>query len=217
MDTATGQEIVTALTEDQASRVTGISVGQLRAWDRRGFFTPAHGYENRSSAYSRIYSFKDIVGLKTIATLRQKHKIGFKTLRNVALELERRGYKHWADTRLFVVKKEVHFHDPRTGQVESLRDGQYAMLPVIDVIDDVTRRVIELKKRPQGSLGKVERHKFVARNSWVISGTRIPTASIRRFAEAGYTVPQIIGEYPTLTAVDIHAALLHEGFEKISA
>lgn len=201
---------VIALTEDHVARVTGLSVSQLRSWDKKGFFTPKHAYDIRNSAYSRIYSFKDVVGLKTVETLRRKYKIGFSKLTEVANELRKRGFEHWADTTLYVLKKDVYFKDPRTGTVENLRDGQFAMLEVLDVINDVKAKVEEIRQRDKSAVGSVERHKFVARNSWVISGTRIPTAAIKRYHEAGYSKQQIIDEYPSLTAEDIDAALLHE-------
>lgn len=201
---------IAALTEDHVSRITGLTKSQLRAWDRRGFFVPKFAYEDRRSAYSRIYSFKDAVGLKAISVLRNRHKISFAKLIEVARELERRGFKHWADTKLYVVKREVHFHHPGSDRVESLRDGQYAMLDVIDVINDVKEKVTELKARHPTQTGKVERNKFVARNSWVIAGTRIPVATIKRYAEAGFTEDQILREYPTLTSEDVRAALAHE-------
>ena len=50
----------------------------------------------------------------------------------------------------------------------------------------------------------------MVRNAPVIAGTRIPTAAIRRFREAGYSIEQIIRQYPTLTAEDIKGALAFE-------
>jgi len=44
----------------------------------------------------------------------------------------------------------------------------------------------------------------------MVAGTRIPTRAIRNFKEAGYTVDQIIAEYPDLTPRDVEAALKHE-------
>jgi uncharacterized protein (DUF433 family) len=89
-------------------------------------------------------------------------------------------------------------------------DGQLAMVPTIDVINDVEARVRQLKKRDDSQLGHVERSKYVVRNSPVIAGTRIPTATIRQFKEAGYTVERIVRQYPTLTPEDVQAALVHE-------
>src|SRR3546814_1264985 len=39
-DVSRSESIVRAFGEEHVSRLTGLSVGQLRAWDRRGFFSP---------------------------------------------------------------------------------------------------------------------------------------------------------------------------------
>lgn len=202
--------VVVALSEDHVSTITGLSKGQLRAWDKRGFFVPRFAYDDRKSSYSRIYSFKDVVGLKTLAQLRQDHKITISKLEVVAQRMETKGFAHWADTRLYVINRQVHFRDPTSGKIEGIEDGQLAMLEVIEVINDVTQQVEKLKKRNINKVGKVERHRYVARNSWVVAGTRIPTATIRRYAEAGFTKDQILAEYPTLKLKDVDAALKHE-------
>jgi uncharacterized protein (DUF433 family) len=151
-----------------------------------------------------------VVGLRTIAVLMKEYKISLQKLRRVAEELIKRGYDHWVDVKLYVVKDQVHFRPPKTNDIEGVWDGQLAMVPVIDVINDVEARVQHLKKRDESQVGHVERNKYVVRNSPVIAGTRIPTAAIRRFKEAGYSVEQIIKQYPTLTPEDVQAALVHE-------
>jgi uncharacterized protein (DUF433 family) len=196
--------------EDHVTRLTGLSKWQLRSWDREQFFAPRYAYENRFAPYSRVYSFQDVVGLRTIAVLMKDYAVSLQQLRRVAQELVTRGYGHWAELKLYVVKGQVHFRHPETGDIEGVWDGQFAMLPVIDVIADVEQRVIELRKRTDQQRGRIERNKYVLRNAPVVAGTRIPTAAIRRFHEAGYSTEQIIREYPALTVADIEAALAHE-------
>lgn len=196
--------------DEHVSRLTGLSKWQLRSWDRLGFFAPRFAYEDRFAPYSRIYSFKDVIGLRTIAVLMKDFHVSFQELKRVAAELIRRGYKHWADMKLYVVKKQVYFRRPGTKDVEGVWDGQFAMLPIIDVVADVEKRVEELHKRTPSQRGQVEQHKYVVRNAPVIAGTRIPTAAVRRFHEAGYSVAEIIKQYPTLTKEDIESALAYE-------
>lgn len=202
--------LIAAFSEEHVVRLTGLSHGQLRSWDRAGFFQPRYAYEDRHVPYSRVYSFQDVVGLRTIAVLMKEYKISLQKLRRVAEELIRRGYDHWADVKLYVLKKQVYFRPPKSNDIEGVWTGQLAMVPVIDVINDVEARVKQLKKRDESQLGHVERNKYVVRNSPVIAGTRIPTATIRRFKEAGYSVEQIVKQYPTLTPEDVQAALVHE-------
>ncbi len=199
-----------AFSDDHVSRLTGLSRGQLSAWDRRGFFAPRYAYEDRHSAHSRIYSFRDVVGLRTIAVLMKDHRVSLQELMRVATELKRRGYDDWAGTKLYVLKRQVYFQPPDSSYAEGVWDGQLAMVPIIDVINDVEDRVRKLRARASNQRGKVEHHKYVVRNANVIAGTRIPTAAIRRFVEAGYSVAEIRREYPTLTIKDIRAALAFE-------
>jgi uncharacterized protein (DUF433 family) len=137
-------------------------------------------------------------------------RVSLQQLRKVAKELVRRGYGHWATIKLYVVKGQVHFAPPGTKNPEGVWDGQLAMLPIIDVMQDVEKRVCELQHRQDSQRGQVERHKHVVRNAAVVAGTRISTAAIRRFHEAGYSVQQIIGQYPVLSPEDVDAALAHE-------
>ena len=196
--------------EDHVARLTGLSKLQLRRWDHEHFFTPRYVYEDRFAPYSRLYSFQDVVGLRTIAVLMKEHRVSLQQLRRVAKELVARGYGHWAELKLYVVKGQVHFRHPRTGDIEGVWDGQFAMLPIIDIIADVEQRVLELRKRSDDQRGQIERKKYVLRNASVVAGTRIPTAAIRRFKEAGYSIEQIIREYPALNAADVAAAIAYE-------
>ena len=84
------------------------------------------------------------------------------------------------------------------------------MVQIIDVIQDVETRIAALRKRDTSQIGHVEKQKHVARNSSVIAGTRIPTAAIRRFREAGYSKEQILQQYPTLSPEDVDGALAYE-------
>jgi DNA-binding transcriptional MerR regulator len=67
-----GQTVIAAYSEGQAARLTGISVGQLRYWDRTEFFRPEFACEERRAAFSRIYSYLDLISLKVIARLRDE-------------------------------------------------------------------------------------------------------------------------------------------------
>ena len=57
---------------------------------------------------------------------------------------------------------------------------------------------------------RVTRSNQVMSGAWVVAHTRIPTAAIRRFYDAGYSTSAILKEYPGLTPADIRAALEHE-------
>lgn len=71
----------------------------------------------------------------------------------------------------------------------------------------IPRAVAARKAR---DIGKVTHERNVAGNAWVVAGTRIPTATIWRYHQAGYTHDQIITEFPRLRRADIEKAIEHE-------
>ncbi len=74
-----------------------------------------------------------------------------------------------------------------------------------------TRKAIErLRQRDPQHVGRIARHRDVMSNAPVLAGTRIPTAAIWDFYEAGYDPQAILREYPQLTYEDVQAAITDE-------
>jgi hypothetical protein len=214
----TADVILRAFSEDSVKHLTGLTTSQLRYWDRTGFFAPEFAEPNRRLAYSRLYSFRDIVALRTLSVLRNQYSVPLQHLRKVALELTHLGYELWTNTTLYVLNKKVIFHEPGTDLPQEIVSGQYVIgLLLKTIISDTTKDVEKMRRRDPEKIGKVERSRYVNHNAWVVGGTRIPTAAIKRFKEAGYTAEQIIAEYPDLTLRDINAALQHEDQESSAA
>jgi DNA-binding transcriptional MerR regulator len=213
------KSIIAAFSEEQVERLTGLTQGQLRYWDKTRFFAPRFADENRRMAYSRLYSFKDVVALRTIGILRNQHGVPLQHLRKVAEKLSHLKDDLWIKTKLFVLNKKVIFQEPGTGKPREVVSGQYVIESILlkTIISDTKKDVERMHERDQSKIGRIERSRFVSRNAWVVGGTRIPTAAIKRFKEAGYTDAQILKEYPDLTSRDIAAALLHEEQESSAA
>src|SRR5260370_28229661 len=93
--------LIAAFSEEHVVRLTGLTHGQLRSWDRAGFFQPRYAYEDRHVPYSRAYSFQDMVGLPTIAVLMKEYKISLQNLRRGAEQLIKRGSDHWFDVTTY--------------------------------------------------------------------------------------------------------------------
>lgn len=200
--------VVSAFTEDQASRLTGISVHQLRYWDKTRLFCPQFAADDRRSPYSRVYSFQDIASLRVLNVLTKQYTVSVQHLREVARKLCAMDNGAWARTTLYVLKKKVNFVDPADGKQKEVVSGQYALgIALEQVMLDTKRDVQQMSERNAAMIGKVEKHRFVASNVPVIAGTRIPVKAIQSFSQAGYSIEQIRAEYPTLTEEDIKAAI----------
>ena len=202
--------VLSAFTEQQVERLTGVSQRQLRYWDRTKFFIPNFAYENRSAAYSRIYSFRDMAALKVLNALRNDAKVPLPHLREVKDKLIHLGDDLWAKTVLYVLNRKVIFKNPKTLTKEEVVSGQGVLqIPLQVITGDIEKAVIAMRAREAKTIGQIERRKGLAHNQWVVAGTRVPVRAIREFHEFGLTDKQIQKEYPSLTIEDIQAALSH--------
>jgi len=209
------ESAVKAFGAEHVMRLTGLSKTQLRYWDTTGFFEPAYAFVDRRSPYSRIYSFKDVVGLRVLSVLRKDHKVPLTRLRHTASALSQYSKTPWSDLVLYVLNKHVYFDEPETGKVRGVLNMQYTTFPLISIIEDIRNKSLQLRERTESQFGQIEKHRFIAHNARVIAGTRIPINTIRRLHDAGYESAQIKTEYPTLTDADIEAALRET--EKVTA
>lgn len=204
--------VVAAFSEDQVARITGLSKGRLRYWARTDFFKPSFVDENPRLPYSRLYSFKDVVALRTLEFLRVRNAVPLQHLRKVAETLSHLSHNLWTETKVFVLNKQVNFVHPETGKPQAVLTGQLA-LELRELIESTRTSILEFNKRKSGTEGKMEKRRSVIRNALVVAGTRIPVAAIQRLHEDGYTAQQIITEYPDLTDSDVEAAIRHRDSE----
>ena len=203
--------VIAALSEDQVERITGLTKRQLRYWAKTGFFKPSFVEGNPRLPYSRFYSFKDLVGLCTLEILRVQNSVPLQHLRVVAEKLSHLGDDLWSSTTLFVVDRKVVLVNTETKTQEEVVSGQYLLgIPLMKIIEDTYHDVKALRQRAPESIGQVGRSRGVLRNAWVVTGTRIPVHAIKSFHGHGYSVSEIIDEYPDLTLEDVEAALNHD-------
>lgn len=204
--------VIRALSAEQASVLTGLPKTRLFKWDREGFFRPSLAEDNRRFPFSRIYSFEDVVELRTLKILRDGHNVPMSELRRVASIFQQETTRPWSSRRLYVLKKRVAFDEPESGRPRNVTDGQFIeeCIELKSVAEDMAAKARAMMGRKSSTIGKVERRKFVMSNSWVIAGTRIPTSAIKSFADEGYSVTDILKQYPDLKREDVKAALEHE-------
>jgi uncharacterized protein (DUF433 family) len=202
--------IIAAFSEEQVQRLTGLTKSRLRYWHRTNFFSPTFVEEDPGLPYSRFYSFKDVVALRTLELLRVQNGVPLQHLRKVAEKLSHLRDDLWTKTTLYVASRKVALVNPETGDGEEVVSGQHVMqLALNKVVSGTIHDIEAMRKRKAEEIGNVAKASGVCHNSWVIAGTRIPVASVRRLHEDGYSVEQIIEEYPDLTPEDVRAALEH--------
>jgi len=197
--------LLIAFSADHASRVTGLSKARLTRWDKLGFFSPEHlDEEDRGNPYARVYSFRDLVGLRTLKLLTDDYRVPLSELKKAATELAKRSDRPWEKIPLAVLKRKVVF-DLDTLPRDA--DGQQVLkhIPLPRIAEEVAQKANELRDRDQAKIGLIEKRPYVAHHAPVIAGTRIPARAIESFLEEGYSDKAIIAEYPSITRLDIAA------------
>jgi DNA-binding transcriptional MerR regulator len=198
------ENVIGAFSEEHAERLTGVSVHQLRHWDRLGFLVPSYAAENRRSPYSRVYSFRDIVSLRVLNALRNEKGLPLQHLKQVAKKLARIDNADWSNTTLYVLGKKVVFDNPETSKREEIVSGQGVFdIPLQLVISNARQAVRDMNRRADSQAGKLTHSKFISNNEIVFAGTRISAESVERYLEAGFSDREIIAEFPDLTPADI--------------
>lgn len=201
-----------AFTAHHVCRLTGLSARQLRYWDQTGFFSPTLLDDHARRSFGRIYSFRDVVGLRAVAVLRLSHGIPLQELRRVGEWLHARHDAPWSTLRFALTGRKVVFHDPGVDSVVEPRGAGQEVLPIAlePIASEMRDAASRLRDRQATELGQISRNRYVVHNAWVIAGTRIPTSAVWNFHRAGYSADAIIQEYPRLTSADIFAAIEFE-------
>jgi uncharacterized protein (DUF433 family) len=203
--------VVSAFTEAQVERLTGVSQRQLRYWASDGFYVPSLKVEEETLSGMRLYSFRDLVCLKVISELRNSSKIPLQEVKVTKERLAHLGDDLWAKTILYILGKRVVFDNPDTGEKEEASTGQGVLqIPLKVVTGQMEEAVRTMRQRDKSSIGRIERKRGVAQNQPVVAGTRIPVRSIQSFSRAGCSVDEINKQYPGLAREDIEAAISYK-------
>lgn len=198
--------VLSAFCVDHVAQITGLSKDRLARWDSLGFFPPEYiGDDDRRNPYARVYSFVDLVGLRTLKILADIHRVPLEELRKAADELKKRSDRPWSAIPLAVLKRKVVFEldtSPR-----NVTDGQFALkhIPLQPIAQEIRERANKLRYRDDAQIGRTVKRKFIQHNTEVISGTRIPVDAVSSFILAGYNNDDILEEYPSLSPRDIDA------------
>lgn len=201
-----------AFSAQQVSRLTGLSLRQLAYWDTTDFFEPEYAPGYAYGSFSRVYSFRDVVGLYTIGLLRKRFKFPLQKLRIVGEYLRQYADAPWSALALYVQGGDIVFKRPGTDEYSSaMKPGQRVFpLEMNMVAHHVEVRANRLRWRRSHQIGKITRNRYIVHNAAVLAGTRIPTSAIWNLDAAGYDTDAIIREYPRLRQADVEAALEYE-------
>ncbi|MEF2551308.1 DUF433 domain-containing protein [Aurantimonas sp. A2-1-M11] len=205
----TTDNVIGVFTIDQAARLTGVSRRQLASWERDGFFSPSIVYGEKG-AHTRLYSFRDLLSLKVLNQLRNDTRIPMDHLREVKSDLSHLGDDMWVRSTLYLLGRRVVIQRDDDTRHEAGSGQEVLQIPLKVIVGGMRERIREMNERSDDEIGRIDRTRGIVGNRPVIAGTRIPVSTIKEFDAAGYTVPQILAEYPILDRRDVEAAIAFE-------
>ncbi|MEL6573998.1 MAG: DUF433 domain-containing protein [Pseudomonadota bacterium] len=199
--------VLGAFSEDDASRLSGVTKSQLKLWDSNGLLNASYAQKNRRQPYSRVYSFRDLVSLRVLNLLRNEHKVSAQHLKKVAEKLAHLGDAKWTKTTLYVLGKRVVFDDPKTSERREVVSEQRVLdIPLKAAISDTLEAIRQQNVRRGKVVGSTSKQKFVMQNQEVFAGTRIPVSAVMNYLKRGYEDDLILRDFPDLTSDDIELA-----------
>jgi uncharacterized protein (DUF433 family) len=192
-------------TEDQAVALAGVTRRQLGYWRETDVFQP----QIEADPEDFLFTFRDLVGLRTLASLRRR--VSLQELRKVGRWLRKNYRDPWSSLRFYIVGRRIQFDDPKSGRrLDTLPAGQVVVPIELRQVAKATKGAVLLfLRRSKKDVGQLRKTRGVARSATVVAGTRIPTSAIWSLHERG-GVDGILKEYPTLTRADVEAALSYE-------
>lgn len=204
----TNASIIGAFSEEQVSRLTGLSRGQLRGWNRRGFIRPEFRVgDDPRKPFSYIYSFKDLLKLRVLNQLRNVHGVQMKELERVERELAHMGDDKWTSQKLWVSNRRVVFVEPESRRKREIASKQFVAEIALEVITSDARLDIQkLNRRNGGEVGVIVKKKHFHSSDPIFSGTRIPVAAIVEYLRLGFDDGEILDRFPDLQSGDLDAA-----------
>lgn len=208
---------IVALDSERVSRLTGIPKSTLTHWENRGVFRASYVDPNPNVPFRRIYAFRDIVSLRTLALIRRDAKVTFQEVLDASKYLTQYYESPWSELRFGLLSGRLVFWDPQRQQWNRSTGQQVLELNVQGVPDEIRRAIPDALKRDASNHGVITRNRYVQHNQPIIAGTRIPTSSIWALHSAGYTNEAILDEYPHLTREDIQAAVDYEREQREAA
>lgn len=195
----------------RAASLAGVSDSIAARWVRTGLVRMDH-------PDVQLFSFRDLVALRTLAVLHTKHKVplrGKRGLRAFARWLYARYHQPFASLRFSVAGREVLFDDGAglvshypAGQVVDRSISSFDLRAVENALE---RQARASSHRSKEDLGKIDTKRRL------IAGTRIPTAMIAELKASGATARQIVREFPSLREADVEAAVSFEKKRRVAA
>jgi len=200
------RKLISLFPPDQASDLTGNSVGQLKQWDAQEFISPAFREPGPRTPFGRLYSFVDLLALRVLSQLRNEHGVSLQHLKEVKEELGIDENFSWCSKQLSVANKKVVITEEDSTPNEVVSKQTVIVIPLREVREKLLADLEDFRnRRKPEDIGQFSKTRNIVQSKQVIAGTRVKVSSIEQFLSEGYSDKDILAQYPSLRKGDVQA------------
>lgn len=195
-----------AFTRDQAAKLAHISEDQLSRWSG-DVFSPTYN--------TGLFSFVDLVALRTLSTLRHQFGISVQELRRASKYMREKSELPWSRLKIGVgprrkhaTSSQLYFWDPEHERWYSADAAGQQITPVaLDKVEEHLRKLVSrVGSRRISQRGRFEATRGVCGGKERFAGTRILVEQVLVLVRQGRSNPEILRTFPTLAEADVEAA-----------
>lgn len=196
--------LVAVLSRRRVAIIAGLTVRQVDYWAATGLVSPATDERLPGGKRVRLYGFQQTLELLIVARLVEHPSISLQHVRRVIDYVRERGVERplrevqWAvdGAEIYVRLDDEWIGDKRPDQT---------VLPNVLKIEPLRTRVAEGVQRRRDAAGSIERQGAVHGGVPVLSDTRVPVATVRKYVARGYSEQAILTAFPELERTDLSA------------
>ncbi|WP_158548510.1 DUF433 domain-containing protein [Blastococcus sp. TF02A-26] len=192
-------------TREKAAALAGVAPSRLDYWANTGLLEPSVNDRLTPGRVIRLYSFTELLAVLIVAEMRGRG-VSLQHIRTVVDRVRARGVENpLTEVRYAIVGRSLYLQDEQGEWEDGHHPGQGVIPEVLD-LRPLQAKISDASRRPKSAFGQIERRRGALGSQPVLSGTRIPVTTVRRYLDAGYSAAEVIEEFPLLELADVEAA-----------
>lgn len=189
------------LTRSKVATLAKVSERRLDYWENTGLLSTTVNRNLTGNRRVRLLNFTDAMTALVLAELRER--VSLQHVRQIVDHLQQLEYRV-TEVKFALAGNRVLFQLPDGSWGEVRDPGQVVLHQVLD-LEPLRAALLGAGRRPEASVGHIERRRGSLGSKPVLAGTRIPVRAVQAYLANGSSVAEILEAYPSLTSEDVDA------------
>ncbi len=188
--------------ERQAAAIAKVTRRKLRYWEEVGLVRPSIS-QRLGRKIVRLYTLDEVLQLSVAGWLRDS--LSLQQIRKIVRQQGVSYDSPLSELRFAEYEGRVYFQHPDGTWEGGTSLGQTVISEAIP-LNEFRRSIDAATRRPAKQHGRVEQRRGTLDSRLVFAGSRVPVSAVQEYLNRGYSTPEILGEYPSLSPQDVQVA-----------